>query len=123
MSTADAKRLVRRWLEALGRDDSDLGELLAEDASFWAPPGSPWGGLHEGRGAILRALSGSAPSLEIEGLQVEDDRVRAELVRPEPGSSGGSRPPWRLAFRVVDGRIREIREYPVDGATQQRLFS
>ena len=131
MSTADNKRVVRRYFDAVRNADPDLPELLAEDISWWVPPGSALGGLYNGKEAVLELMSSgiglydaSHPmELEIDQMIAEDDWVSVQLTleartaRGEPYQNY-----YHFAFRVRDGRICEAREHLDTLYAQQKLF-
>lgn len=132
MSAADNKRLVRDYFDAMRSGDPGLSELLADDVSWWAPPSSALGGLHAGKEAVLALMASgvglydtSHPmSVEISRMIAEDDWVSVQLTleartaRGEPYHNH-----YHFAFRVRDGRIREVREHLDTLYAQQKLFS
>ncbi len=132
MSAADNKRLVRRYFDAVRAGDPGLGDLLADDVTWWVPPSSPLGGLHSGKPAVLEMMSSGTGlydaehpmELAIERILAEDDWVSVELTLDARTAAGETyRNHYHFAFRVVDGCIREVREHLDTLYAQQKLFS
>jgi hypothetical protein len=129
MRTDETKALVRRWFEAMRTGDPKLPELLADDVSWWVPPSSPLGGLHEGKAKVL-ALMGQGVGLydgplaiTLESLIAEGDRAAVELVID--GRSAKGEPyhnHYHFAFRARDGRICAVKEYVDTLYAQRKLF-
>lgn len=131
MSAADNKRLVRRYFAAVQAGDPTLPELLAEDVSWWVPPSSPLGGLYDGRPAVLELMASGGglydPShpleLHIEQMIAEGDWVSVLLTLEARTARGEAyRNHYHFAFRIRDGRIREVREHLDTLYAQQKLF-
>ena len=88
MDAAESKALVQRYFDALANNDPDLGSLLAEDVSWWVPPGSDMSGEKRGREAVLAFLGGgidyydmTAPmNVEIRTMIAEGGRVACEFT-------------------------------------------
>ena len=132
MSAGENKRLVRRYFDAMQSGDPNLRELLADDVSWWAPPSSEFGGLHAGKPAVLRLMASgtglydlSHPmKADIEQMIAEDDWVSVQLTLEARTARGEDyRNHYHFAFRVVDGRICEVREHLDTLYAQQKLFS
>lgn len=128
---ADASRaVVQRYFERMAAGDPAVTELLADDVSWWVPPSSPLAGLHEGREAVL-ALMGQGVALydpatpmrfEVQRTIAEGEWVAVELVlRARTARGEDYANVYHFAFRVVDGRIREVREH-VDTLYAQRML-
>jgi len=132
MSAADNKRLVRRYFDAMRSGDPGLSELLSDDVSWWAPQSSALGGLHAGKPAVLALMAsgvglyddGHPMSVEISRMIAEDDWVSVQLILEARTARGEPyRNHYHFAFRVQDGRIREVREHLDTLYAQQKLFS
>ncbi|TFG94426.1 MAG: nuclear transport factor 2 family protein, partial [Myxococcales bacterium] len=52
----DSKAVVRAYFERAMAGDPNLPELFTDDVSRWVPPGSPLGGTHRGKAAVLEML-------------------------------------------------------------------
>ena len=131
MSAADNKRLVRRLFDAMRSGDPALSDLLAADVTWWAPASSPSGGLHSGKPAVLELMKSGAGLYEtshpvelgIEQMTAEDDWVSVQTTRAANTAAGEAvRNRYRFAFRVGEGRIREVREHLDELYAQQKLF-
>jgi len=116
---ADAKRIAQAYFDRAIAGDPDLGALFHDDATWWIPESSPIGGTHVGRGAILamldRAFALYDPrSLKVEVLELFGEGEHA-CARFQVDSLTAKGRPWQgdylALFRVVDGRIRSVREY------------
>ena len=130
MNTDDTRALVQRYFELMTAGSPALPALLADDVSWWVPPSSPLGGLHEGKAKVL-ALMGQGVALydgpltvTIESLIAEDDRAAAQLVIEGRTAKGEPyRNFYHFAFRTRDGKICAVREYVDTLYAQQKLFS
>lgn len=132
MSAADNKRVVRRYFEAMRSGAPELPDLLADDVTWWAPPSSELGGLHSGKPAVLRLMASGTGLYDldhpmevgIEQMIAEDDWVSVQMTLEARTARGEDyRNHYHFAFRVVDGRIREVREHLDTLYAQQKLFS
>ena len=129
MTTAETRALVRRWFEAMRAGSAELPELLTDDVSWWVPPSSPLGGLHEGKRKVLAlmaqgvALYDGPLEITLESLIAEGERAAVELVID--GRTAKGEPYhnfYHFGFRVRDGRICAVREYVDTLYAQQKLF-
>jgi ketosteroid isomerase-like protein len=99
--------------------DPELGQLFADDATWWIPESTPLGGTHIDRAAIIDMLGRAFALYDPASLKVEVVELFGEgenaCVRFQVDSVTAKGRPWRgdyLAhFHVVDGRIRAVREY------------
>jgi ketosteroid isomerase-like protein len=131
MSAADNKRLIRRYFEAVRNADPALEELLSDEVSWWVPPGSAMGGLYDGKPAVLGLMSSGTGlydsnhplEVSIDQMIAEGDWVSVQLTieartaRGEPYQNY-----YHFAFRIENGRIREVREHLDTLYAQQKLF-
>ena len=125
------KELVRRYLRAMSSGDPALPELLTEDVTWWVPPSSPLGGLHEGKAKVLE-LMGSGVSLydasvpfeiEIEAIVADAEWVALQMVmRARTAKGAAYRNHYHWAFRIRDGRICAVKEYVDTLYAQKMLF-
>ena len=114
------KALVRLYFERMASDDPAVGELLAEDAAWWVPPSTAYGGTYEGREAVL-ALMGSAKDLydaatplevDIQQLIAEGEWVSAQFVMRARSAKGEPYENYyHFAFQIRDGLIVRVHEY------------
>ena len=129
MSSDETRAAVRRYFDAMQAASPTLPDLLTDDVSWWVPPSSPLGGLHEGKAKVLALMAQGvglyAGPLEItlESLIAEGDQAAAQLVID--GRTAKGEPYhnfYHFAFRVRDGRICAVREYVDTLYAQRKLF-
>jgi hypothetical protein len=129
VTTEETKVLVCRYFEAMRAGSPELSGLLADDVSWWVPPSSPLGGLHEGKAKVLALMAQGVElydgplEITIESLIAEGERAAVELVID--GRTAKGEPYhnfYHFAFRVRDGRICAVREYVDTLYAQQKLF-
>jgi ketosteroid isomerase-like protein len=131
VSTSENKLRVRAYFDAMGRGDPSLPDLLTEDVTWWAPPSSPLGGLHEGKDAVLKLMGSgidlydrNAPmKIDISSMVAEGDRVCVEMTLEARTARGEEYlNHYHFAFRLRDGRICEVREHVDTLYAQRKLF-
>lgn len=129
MSTEETKAVVRRYFDAMQAGSKALPELLSDDVSWWVPPSSPLGGLHEGRAKVLALMAQGVGlydgplAITVESLIAEGDRAAVQLVID--GHTAKGEPYhnfYHFAFRVRGGQICAVREYVDTLYAQQKLF-
>jgi uncharacterized protein len=130
VSTEETKALVQRYFDAMRTGSPALADLLADDVTWWVPPSSPLGGLHEGRAKVLALMAQGVGlydgplAITIESLIAEGDRAAVQVVID--GRTAKGEPYhnfYHFAFRVRDGKIRAVREYVDTLYAQQKLFA
>ncbi len=130
MSTDETRALVRRYFELMKVGSPALPELLSDDVSWWVPPSSPLGGLHEGKAKVLALMAQGVGlydgplAVTIESLIAEGEQAAVQLVID--GRTAKGEPYhnfYHFAFRVRDGRIYAVREYVDTLYAQQKLFA
>lgn len=115
---SESKDAVLRFYEAAASGDPDaLAATVHEDFRAEAPPMLPWGGVTEGRDAVIaRILPQLAANLNLETLKIasiygEGEKVfvtlTAETLRSEPVMLGED---WTLR----DGKPAAVRVYWFD---------
>ena len=62
MGAAEAKKLIKTYFKLISTGSPKLPELLADDVTWWVPPGSDMAGLYEGKAKVLE-LMGSGVGL------------------------------------------------------------
>jgi hypothetical protein len=129
MQTDETRALVRRYFELMEAGSPELPALLADDVSWWVPPSSPLGGLHEGKAKVLALMAQGVTlydgplAVTIESLIAEGDRAAAQLVIEGRTAQGEPyRNFYHFAFRARDGKICAVREYVDTLYAQQKLF-
>lgn len=81
MSTEETRALVQRSFDAMQAGSRALPERLADDVSWWVPPSSPLGGLHEGKAQVLALMARGVGlyagplAITLESLIAEGDRA------------------------------------------------
>ena len=117
--TGAAADVVRAYFDRAMAGDPDLGELFADDASWWVPESTPLGGTHEGRAAILAMLEKAFAlydnaTMKVELLELFGEGENA-CTRFSVDSLTAKGRHWEgdylALFKVVDGRITSVREY------------
>jgi ketosteroid isomerase-like protein len=130
VGTAETRAVVERYFDAMRTGSPALPALLADDVSWWVPPSSPLGGLHEGKAKVLALMAQGVGlydgplSITIESLIAEGDRAAVQLVID--GRTAKGEPYhnfYHFAFRVRDGRICAVREYVDTLYAQRTLFA
>ena len=115
----DAKQVVQAYFDRAMAGDPALGELFADEATWWVPETSPIGGTHTGRAAILAMLERAfalydPATLKVEIVELFGEGERA-CVRFQVDTLTAKGRPWQgdylARFHVVGGRIRDVREY------------
>ena len=121
MSTVESnKATVREYFERMACGDPDLGEMFWEEACWWVPPSTEYGGLYEGRDAVLE-LTSSATDLyddsvpmriEIDQLIAEGEWVSAQFrLRARTAKGEEYENFYHFAFRLRDGKILRVNEF------------
>ena len=120
MDAAESKQVVRAYFDALSSGGEVLADLLADDVSWWVPPGSDYAGTHEGKPAVLAFLGGGVGyyaedqpiTIEIESMIAEGGNVACEFtLRATTAKGKAYENYYHFAFAVEAGRIRRVREY------------
>lgn len=130
--SADAKTILRRYVEAIeAGDEQTIRESFAPDATWTLAGELPISGTWRGREQILNeflptAMSSYEPGsvkLEITGMIAEGDMVALQWTSRARIIEGG---PYENdcigVFTVRDGRITSVREY-MDTHYAHRAFS
>ncbi|MBK7952258.1 MAG: nuclear transport factor 2 family protein [Deltaproteobacteria bacterium] len=116
---ADAKQIVQAYFDRATVGDPTFGQLFEEDATWWVPESSPLGGTHVGRRAILDMLERAFALYDPESMKVEVLELFGEgehvCARFQVDSLTARGRHWKgdylALFRIVDDRIRSVREY------------
>jgi hypothetical protein len=132
VSADENKALVHRYFEAMSSGDSMLPDLLADDVSWWVPPSSPLGGLHEGKAAVLQLMAGGIDlydnttpmRIQIDAMIAEGDWVAVQATMDARTAKGEDyHNYYHFAFRVEAGKIREVKEHVDTFYAHQKLFA
>lgn len=132
MGALQNKELVRRYFAAMQSGDGSLPDLLSDDVSWWAPPSSPLGGLHEGKAAVLALMSGgvdlydtSAPmEVSISQMVADEEWVAVQMTMSARTAKGEDyRNHYHFAFRIRGDLICEVKEHLDTLYAHAKLFS
>lgn len=114
------KQVVRAYFEAVSTRTSDPLDHLADDVVWWVPQGSSLGGTYEGKAAVAELMAGGVDAyasdvpmvIDVRQLVAEDDWVCARVEITAAAKDGTPyHNHYHFAFRVADGRIREVHEF------------
>lgn len=130
MGSEENAELVRRGYAAFSSGDmATLTELFAENAVWHVPGDSPLSGPKEGRDAIF-AFFGETMSLSGGTFKVTlDDVVGGDTHTVALHHSHGERNGKVLdqkaanVFRIVDGKVVEVREYSDSGTSGDEFWA
>ncbi len=131
MSAEANKELVRKTWTAFAKGDIKTAFANMDDNVSWLVPGSgPVSGVHRGKDAILKFMSGVGQVFP-EGLQSEikrayadGDTVILELTNKGKVSNGKFyENEYCFVFELEHGKIRRIREYVDTQKANDILFS
>jgi ketosteroid isomerase-like protein len=120
MTISENKALIRSYFDAISHGEADIADLFADEISWWVPAGSDFGGLHEGKEAVMAFLAGGvgyyaeeAPMLiTIEQIIAEDDWVACQFTIEATTASGKPyKNYYHFAFQIEQGKIRFVKEY------------
>jgi len=115
----DSKEVVRGYFERALAGDPGLPELLADDVSWWVPPGSPMGGTYRGRAAVLEMLGRAFALYDVPTMKLDLELLVAEgthvcvLFHLESRTARGTQhaSDYLALFEVDGGKIRSVREF------------
>jgi uncharacterized protein len=131
MGTPEHKRLVRDYFDRVSKGDPTALDALADDVTWWVPPGSDMAGLYEGKQAVL-GLFGKGMTLysqtdpmkvTVDELIAEADTVCAQVVIEAKTAKGKEyRNHYHFVFKIRDGKIRAVKEYVDTQYAHEVLF-
>ena len=120
MGAAEAKKLVKTYFKRVQSGDTKLPELLADDVSWWVPPGSDMAGTYEGKAKVLE-LMGSGVGLydpavpmkiDVEEMVAEGNTVCVQFVLTGRSAKGRDyRNHYHFVFKLKRGKIWRVKEY------------
>ena len=132
MAAADAKKLVKTYFKRIQTGDPKLPELLADDVTWWVPPGSAMAGLYEGKAKVLE-LMGSGIGLydqtvpmtiDVEEMVAEGNTVCVQFVLSAKTAKGRDyRNHYHFVFKTKRGKISAVKEYVDTKYAHDLLFS
>jgi hypothetical protein len=120
VGAAEAKKLVKTYFKRISTGDPKLPELLADDVSWWVPPGSDMAGTYEGKAKVLE-LMGSGIGLydqtvpmkiDVEKMVAEGNTVCVQFVLEARTAKGRDyRNHYHFVFETKRGKISKVKEY------------
>jgi len=120
MGAAENKRLIKTYFERIGTGDPKLPEMLADDVTWWVPPGSDMAGLYQGKAKVLE-LMGSGVGLydptqpmtiDVQEMVAEGSTVCVQLVLSARTAKGRDyRNHYHFVFKLERGKVSAVKEY------------
>ena len=120
MGTAENKKLIATYFERISAGDPTLPEMLADDVTWWVPPGSVMAGSYEGKAEVLELMGRGVGlydpttpmTLDVQGMVAEGSTVCVQLVLSAKTARGRDyRNHYHFVFEVEQGKIRAVKEY------------
>jgi hypothetical protein len=120
MGAAENKKLIETYFERISTGDPKLPEMLADDVTWWVPPGSDMAGTYEGKARVLELMgSGIAlydqttpMTIEVQEMVAEGNTVCVQLVLEAKTARGRDyRNHYHFVFELERGKIRAVKEY------------
>jgi uncharacterized protein len=120
MPAAEAKKLVKTYFKRIQTGDPRLPEMLADDITWWVPPGSDMAGTYVGKAKVLE-LMGSGVGLydassplviDVEEMVAEGNTVCVQFVLSAKTAKGRDyRNHYHFVFKIKRGKIAHVKEY------------
>lgn len=120
MGAAEAKKLVKTYFKRIQTGDPKLPEMLADDVTWWVPPGSDMAGTYEGKAKVLELMGSGVglydPSvpmkIEVEEMVAEGNTVCVQFVLTGRSAKGRDyRNHYHFVFKLKRGKIWRVKEY------------
>jgi ketosteroid isomerase-like protein len=132
MATSDAKKLIKTYFKRIQTGDARLPDLLADDVTWWVPPGSDMAGTYEGKAKVLE-LMGSGIGLydqtvpmqiDVQEMVAEGSTVCVQFVLTAKTAKGRDyRNHYHFVFKTRRGKISAVKEYVDTKYAHDVLFS
>ena len=132
MGAASNKRLIAGYFDKITKGDPTLPEMLADDVTWWVPPGSDMAGTYRGKAAVL-AMMGAGVGLysqaepmkiTVEKMVAEGDDVCVQFVLEALTAKGRRyRNHYHFAFTLRGEKIAAVKEYVDTKYAHDLLFS
>ena len=120
MGAAENKKLIETYFERISTGDPKLSEMLADEVTWWVPPGSDMAGLYEGKAKVLE-LMGSGIGLydqtvpmqiDVQEMVAEGNTVCVQFVLSAKTAKGRDyRNHYHFVFKTKRGKISAVKEY------------
>jgi ketosteroid isomerase-like protein len=120
VGAAENKKLIETYFERIRTGDPKLPELLADDVTWWVPPGSDMGGLYEGKAKVLELMGRGVGlydptqpmTIDLQGMVAEGSSVCVQCVLSARTAKGRNyRNHYHFVFELERGKIRAVKEY------------
>jgi uncharacterized protein len=120
MGAAENKKLIQTWFERISAGDPGLPEMLADDVTWWVPPGSDMAGTYEGKARVLELMGSGVAlydpttpmTLDVQEMVAEGSVVCVQLVLSAKTAKGRDyRNHYHFVFELERGKIRAVKEY------------
>jgi uncharacterized protein len=120
MGAAENKKLIQTWFERISAGDPNLPEMLADDVTWWVPPGSDMAGTYEGKARVLELMGSGVAlydpttpmTLDVQEMVAEGSVVCVQLVLSAKTAKGRDyRNHYHFVFELERGKIRAVKEY------------
>jgi uncharacterized protein len=132
MPASDAKKLIKTYFKRIQTGDPRLPDLLADDVTWWVPPGSDMAGTYEGKAKVLE-LMGSGIGLydqtvpmqiDVQEMVAEGSTVCVQFVLSAKTAKGRDyRNHYHFVFKTKRGKISAVKEYVDTKYAHDVLFS
>ena len=120
MGAAENKKLIKTYFKYIQTGDARLPLMLADDVTWWVPPGSDMAGLYEGKPKVLE-LMGSGVGLydqttpmtiDVQEMVAEGGTVCVQFVLSAKTAKGRDyRNHYHFVFKLKRGKISAVKEY------------
>ena len=120
MGAAEAKKLIKTYFKLIATGSPKLPDLLADDVTWWVPPGSDMAGLYEGKAKVLELMGSgvglydqSSPMvIDVEEMVAEGNTVCVQFVLSAKTAKGRDyRNHYHFVFKLRRGKISAVKEY------------
>ena len=120
MGAAENKKRVETYFERISAGDPKLPEMLADDVTWWVPPGSAMAGTYEGKAKVLELMGSgiglydqtTPMTIEVQEMVAEGSTVCVQLVLSAKTAKGRDyRNHYHFVFKLERGKIRAVKEY------------
>ena len=120
MGAAENKKLIETYFARISAGDPKLTDMLADDVTWWVPPGSAMAGTYEGKAKVLELIGSgiglydptTPMTIDVQQMVAEGSTVCAQIVLSARTAKGRDyRNHYHFAFEIERGKIRAVKEY------------
>jgi len=120
MGTAENKKRIETYFERIRTGDPRVTEMLADDVTWWVPPGSAMGGLYEGKTQVLELMGRGVGlydrtqpmTIDVQEMVAEGSTVCVQAVLSARTAKGRDyRNHYHFVFELESGKICAVKEY------------